>query len=308
MKRPLASGIIGYLLVAGFLSFTFPVESAAAGLGFRASVGENQEQTTKRTRRPTQRNNNAAQDIRTLKARVAALKVDNDSLKARVGRLERRLQIVNNVLPELQATLKSVATAKAAMDSSELAMVNQLSLILNKISLLEDKATYVDSTNFEILSQLVLLENKIVSLTSSFNDIMAARERSSAPETAQMSDEEFRGRYVEALTDYQNGQFREAGNKFASLLQSGSQHELADNSQYWLAECFYDLKNYRRAIGEFEKVYQFKDSDKKDDAQYKIALSYLNAGNREQAQKEFQRLLDEYPDSVLREKARRYLR
>ncbi len=307
MKQPLASRIVGYILVASLLALTLPVESMAAAPAHETAGSDKQEQTRKRSSRSKQQNN-SAKDIRTLKARAAALQVENDSLKARVGRLERRLMIVNNVLPELQATLKSTAAAKAAMDSSELAMVNQLSLILNKISLLEDKAAYVDSTNFEILSQLVLLENKIVSLTGSFNDIMAAREPRDSRETAQMGDEEFRSRYVEALTDYQNGQFREASNKFASLLQSGSQHALADNSQYWLAECFYDLKNYRRAIAEFEKVYQFKGSDKKDDAQYKIALSYLNAGDRDQARKEFQRLLDEHPDSDLREKARRYLR
>lgn len=307
MKQPLASSIVGYMLVASLLALTLPVESMAAAPAPETTGSDKHEQTRKRSSRSKQQNN-SAKDIRTLKARAAALQVENDSLKARVGRLERRLMIVNNVLPELQATLKSTAAAKAAMDSSELAMVNQLSLILNKISLLEDKATYVDSTNFEILSQLVLLENKIVSLTGSFNDIMAAREPRDSRETAQIGDEEFRSRYVEALTDYQNGQFREAGNKFASLLQSGSQHALADNSQYWLAECFYDLKNYRRAIAEFEKVYQFKGSDKKDDAQYKIALSYLNAGDRDQARKEFQRLLDEHPDSDLREKARRYLR
>ena len=307
MKRLMASNIIGYMLVASLLALTLPVEFITAAIANNITGNAGQTQTRKRSTRAKSKNN-SAQDIRTLKARAAALQVENDSLKARVGRLERRLMIVNNVLPELQAVLKSTAAAKVAMDSSELAMVNQLSLILNKISLLEDKATYVDSTNFEILSQLVLLENKIVSLTGSFNDIMAAREPRSSRETTKMGDEEFRSRYVEALTEYQNGQFREASNKFASLLQSDSQHELADNSQYWLAECFYDLKNYRRAIAEFEKVYQFKGSDKKDDAQYKIALSYLNAGDREQARKEFQRLLDEHPDSNLREKARRYLR
>ena len=84
-----------------------------------------------------------------------------------------------------------------------------------------------------------------------------------------------------ALLAYQTGQYRAAGNQFASLTRNGPEHDLADNSQYWLAECFYDLKNYRRAIAEFEKVYIYSSSDKKDDAQYKIALSYYNAGNQD---------------------------
>ncbi len=308
MKSLLASGPIGILLVILLTMVTSPeIIPARVFDGPEAGAGD-QEKTSRRSRRSKSTTNNSSQDVRTLKARVASLQAQSDSLKGRVQSLEQRLRVVNSVLPELQATLKSAVAAKAALDSSELAMINQLSLILNKINMLEDKAIYVDSTNFEILSQLVLLENKIVSLTGSFNDIMAAREPSGGVASSQLSDEQFRQRYVSALTTYQNGQFREAGNQFASLVRNGSEHELADNSQYWLAECFYDLKNYRRAIAEFEKVYLYAGSDKKDDAQYKIALSYYNAGNQDQARKEFQRLLDEFPDSDLREKSRRYLR
>ncbi len=308
MKRLLVSGPIGILLVTLLAMVTSPEIIPARVIDTPVAGAGDQEKTSRSSRRKKPTINTLSQDVRTLKARVASIQALNDSLKNRVRSLEQRLQVVNSVLPELQATLKSAVAAKAALDSSELAMINQLSLILNKISLLEDKAIYVDSTNFEILSQLVLLENKIVSLTGSFNDIMAAREPSGSAAASQLGDEEFRRRYVSALTAYQNGQFREAGNQFAGLIRNGSAHELADNSQYWLAECFYDLKNYRRAIAEFEKVYLYADSDKKDDAQYKIALSYYNAGNQEQARKEFQRLLDEFPDSDLREKARRYLR
>ena len=306
MKRLLASGPIGILLVTLSAMAISPEIIPARSSDALAAAAGDQERSNRRTRRSNAANN--SQDVRTLKARVAALQAQSDSLQARVRSLEQRLQVVNSVLPELQATLRSAVAAKVALDSSELAMINQLSLILNKISMLEDKAIYVDSTNFEILSQLVLLENKIVSLTGSFNDIMAAREPSGRTAASQLGDEEFRKRYVSALTAYQNGQFREAGNQFASLIRNGPEHDLADNSQYWLAECFYDLKNYRRAIAEFEKVYIYAGSDKKDDAQYKIALSYYNAGNQDQARKEFQRLLDDFPDSDLREKSRRYLR
>ncbi|MQY63401.1 MAG: hypothetical protein GH143_03730, partial [Calditrichaeota bacterium] len=67
------------------------------------------------------------------------LKRDSDSLRARVIMLERNLRNVTGVVPELRASLESAVKAKAAMDSSELTLVNQLSLIMNKIRLLEEK-------------------------------------------------------------------------------------------------------------------------------------------------------------------------
>jgi|GEM_PF-144618 len=261
--------------------------------------------------RPTQRtrttSSSVSQEIRRINGRLAALKRENDSLRVRVIALERNLRAATGIVPELKASLESAVKAKAAMDSSELTLISQLSLIMNKIRLLEDKAAYIDSTNFEILSQLVLLENKIVSLTSSFNDIMAARQAESQPPSTALTDEEFRRRYIEALTAYQNGQYREAVDRFTELLSGGSQHELVDNAQYWTAECFYAVKNFKRAITEFERVFNYPTSDKGDDARYKIALSYWNVGSHDRARIEFRKLLNEYPDTDLGDKARRFL-
>jgi TolA-binding protein len=271
-----------------------------------SSDPEGFEQTQQRPTRSRSSQSNVSQELRRINGRLAALKSENDSLRARITRLEGGIRDITAVVPELRASLESAVKAKTSMDSSELALVNQLSLMMNKIRLLEDKASYIDSTNFEILSQLVLIENKIVSLTSSFNDIMAARQTEASPPATSLTDEDFRRRYVEALTAYQNGQYDQAGDQFMELMKSGDQHELTDNSQYWLAECFYARKNFKRAISEFERIFNYA-SDKGDDARYKIALCYWNVGSHDRARIEFQKLLDDYPNSDLVEKARRYL-
>lgn len=309
MKRRLIPNLALFLLLTFMSSTAFmPRWGIAAVEGSNRENSAGNEQTQQK---PTQRTQTArttvSQELRRINGRLAALKSENDSLRARVAALERNIRNITGVLPQLRASLESAVKAKAAMDSSELVLVNQLSMIMNKIRLLEDKAAYIDSTNFEILSQLVLIENKIVSLTSSFNDIMAARQTESSPPSAALTDEEFRRRYIEALTTYQNGQYREAIDKFSELVSDGAHHELADNSQYWLAECYYAMKNFKRAITEFERVFNYSDSDKGDDARYKIALSYWNVGSHDRARIEFQKLLDEYPGSDLGDKARRYI-
>ena len=214
----------------------------------------------------------------------------------------------NELLPATRAALESIVSAKAALDSSELAMVNNLSVVLNKIRLLEEKAAYIDSTNFEILSQLVLIENKIVSLTASFIEISAVRATGSTPgEATRITDAEYQKRYIDALASYQNGQYDQAIRRFSDLVSVNPGHNLADNAQYWIGESYYATKNFRRAIGEFEKVLVYSNSNKDDDAQYKLALCYWNVGNHEKARTEFQRLLDRFQNSEFAPKARRFI-
>ena len=85
-------------------------------------------------------------------------------------------------------------------------------------------------------------------------------------------------------------------------------HDLADNAQYWLGECYYSKKEYLDAIKEFEKVFTFPNTNKGSDAQYKIALSYKNLGLIDKARAEFQRLVDYHPGSKYYPKAKEALK
>lgn len=305
MIRPTA---IGWIAVAILCAAT-PDWSSGASVSDAAAEAASLQDRNTRSRSNNQRSrNSSAQELRRLNGRIASVQAQNDSLQVRVAELEKALQSFAEVVPELRKALGETLNSKAVMDSAELALVNQLTLVLNKTSLLEDKAAYIDSTNFEILSQLVLVENKIVSLTNSFNDIMAARTPGQSRASAsKISDEEFRSQYIKSLTKYQNGQYREAREQFAALINGNKEHELADNAQYWLAECFYAAGNYKRAISEFEKVFSYRGTDKADHAQFKIGVSFWNAGEYASAKTAMEKLLAEYPDTRLSDEARRYL-
>ena len=67
------------------------------------------------------------------------------------------------------------------------------------------------------------------------------------------------------------------------------------------------MGRYREAIMAFEKVFTFKFSNKNDYAQFKIGQCYYQLGDKQRARREFQELLDNYPDSELVPRAREYL-
>lgn len=230
-------------------------------------------------------------------------------LNQRLDALESRInELTTSVIPEMEKTLDTMVKSKAQSDSATIMVINRINTLQNKIKILEDKMAYADSTNLAVLEQLMMIENKIVTLTRSFNELYGLRTGQGPPRGAAVPPDQYRNDYVQALNRYQNGDFEQAIDNFSRLIQADPTHELADNSQYWLGECYYSLRNYKRAISEFEKVLHFSDDDKWDDAQLKLGLSYKSIGNPERAREEFQKLLDHFPGSEYAEKARQYLR
>ena len=224
----------------------------------------------------------------------------------RINELETKLNIL---LPELQRTLKATVEAKEQTDSVSILIINRINTIHNKIRLLEDKAAYSDSTNFEVLAQLVMIENKIVTLANSFTELYNVRnDQTPASPSSKISPNEYKRLYIESLSHFQNGMYSQSIKGFSKLVISDPQNNLADNSQYWLAECYYSQKNYKRAIIEFEKVFTFAGTDKDDDAQLKLGLAFQSMGNLVKAREEFQRLMDYFPGSEFYDRSKEALK
>jgi len=117
----------------------------------------------------------------------------------------------------------------------------------------------------------------------------------------------FDSKYDTALNTFNSGKYSVALRNFEELLNKEPGNQLADNCQYWIGECFMAMKDYTRAVLEYEKVFGFDDRENADDAQFKIGLSFLESGNRKMAKHEFDSLLDFYADSELVREARNHL-
>ena len=208
--------------------------------------------------------------------------------------------VLNN---ELKTTLEKLNT-----DSIEQDYLNILHKVQKKIQILEDRTFYTDSLYFEIVSEIVMVENKISSLILSFTEIDDLSVNKTTKVIPKISDEEYTAKYIESLSHYQNTEWDLSLNGFNYLIQVDSNHDLADNCQYWIGEVYYALNDYRRSIKEFEKVSSFPGTNKSDDAQFKMGLCYMNIGQIDRARQEFNHLLDVYPNSEYYKRAQDYLR
>jgi len=103
--------------------------------------------------------------------------------------------------------------------------------------------------------------------------------------------------YKKALDQYYQRHYQQAIEGFQGVLSLAPRGKLAPNAQYWIGECYYGLKKYRKSLTEFQRVLAFGESYKADDAQIKIGYCYLKLGKSKEAEGAFQNLLQSYPKS-----------
>jgi len=82
--------------------------------------------------------------------------------------------------------------------------------------------------------------------------------------------------YRQALETLRAGNPRGALEDFRRFLDGNPRHDYADNAQYWIGECLYDLHDYRAAEPEFRKVIErYPDGNKVPDAMLKLGFTLL---------------------------------
>lgn len=102
--------------------------------------------------------------------------------------------------------------------------------------------------------------------------------------------------YSQALADCRSGHYDQAIEVFQQILRYSQPHQLMDNAQYWLGECYYAQKKYDRALEEYQKIKRlFPQANKVFDAELKIAYSYYNLDRIEEARQQLQQLSKDWP-------------
>jgi tol-pal system protein YbgF len=102
--------------------------------------------------------------------------------------------------------------------------------------------------------------------------------------------------YRKAYETLRVGNHTEAEQLFREFLRNFPSSDLADNSQYWLGECFYDRKEFAQAVREFRRVIErYPSGNKVPDALLKVGFSYLALGSADAGKQTLRQLQRSYP-------------
>jgi tol-pal system protein YbgF len=104
--------------------------------------------------------------------------------------------------------------------------------------------------------------------------------------------------YRSALASFTEEDYPASILGFEEFVANYPEHDLADNAQYWIGECYYAQKNFDQAVVEFGKVgAHFSSGNKAPAALLKKGLALKEAGKGPEAATVLRQVVSLYPAS-----------
>ena len=114
-----------------------------------------------------------------------------------------------------------------------------------------------------------------------------------------VSSVDCRSLWDNAFKDMYRAQYDLAISGFMDYLKYCPGTDLADNSQYWIAESYYEMNQHEQAITEYRKLLdKYPDSEKRASAFFKLGRTYEKLADTAKALEYFLILKNEFPGSV----------
>ena len=217
--------------------------------------------------------------------------------------LQDKIDSNTNQITVLSDSLSLDNQLEVSSISSDQDIINSLIRIQSKLNIIEDKVFYSDSLYFNLLNDLVIIESQIEDLNQNIDNLTnlsSLNYNSDIIDKQESKDTiiDYKEYYDQAIELYMKKDYDISLKAFKNLVKNDNKDALADNAQFWIGQIYYLQQKYNLAINEYEKVSSLGDGNKAADADYKIALSFINLGNNDLALKHFNYIIEEYPSNL----------
>jgi tol-pal system protein YbgF len=114
--------------------------------------------------------------------------------------------------------------------------------------------------------------------------------------------------YRKAYDLYSKGKIDDAQKEFKKFLETYPKSKYAENSHFWLGECYFSQKKYEDAILEFDEVIKkYPKGNKVPDALYRQGMAFLEMQDTTNAKLILKEVLRRFPQSDQASRARKKL-
>lgn len=246
-------------------------------------------------------------------------------LQEHVNRLQLAVNRLDQDLAATRKRLEEVSAASVKGFADQQLLINQLSQTLTSVrERIDDNSVRVSQLGQEftaIREGLRLLTDQINTLVQLLQPTLPEAQRpaaQAAPSTPAGSADA--GAPVEsapsaldpviipqsataifqsAYGDYLAGRYDSAIEGFRELIQQYPDSPDAAAAQFWVAQSFNLKKDCRSAVPEYRRfVENYRSADDRDEGLYMLGWCYNDIGQRADAQRTYEQLIAEYPDST----------
>ncbi len=214
------------------------------------------------------------------------------------------------ILEELQ----KLAGAVSALDRTLNLMSAETAAMSQKIKLIEDKVKAItknqadnnqDRESLELSLQFIKEElNELKNSIEKVNDRLLSMPAGTVPAGTDSTGDPNTGGtvqspesiYYTAYSDYIKKNYDLAVEGFQQFINLYPNNGLADNSLYWIGECYYSQKKYQDAVSTFNRLRtQYSDGDKVPDAILKEGFALIEMGNQTGGINALKELIQKFP-------------
>ncbi len=205
---------------------------------------------------------------------------------------------LNTTMGSLQKTMQDVqANSGARLDS----MATQVQGLSDNLDEVKARLGKLNQQLAEVQSTLQSLDAKVAGGTPAGGP-GGALQPSGPPPSADVL-------YSNGLRDLTGGKYDLARQEFQDYLKYYPQTDLASNAQFYLGEILFAQKQYKEAVGEYDKVIEnYPRSFKLAPARLKKAMTLLELGQKASAIRELREVIRRYPGTEEERRARAKLR
>lgn len=244
-----------------------------------------------------------------MKTDINTLKSDSYDVKKDISELNKALSAINKDIEELKQRIEKISKedSLSAIKESQSSLFTQVGDLLRETQALrgkhdEDKHS-IDRSLKEASNEVGLLKARLSEIDKALNAykerltvIEEKQKKTEKPLIAEPPDEE--KLYKEALGIFNEKKYNEARERFSSFLKSFPNHRLSGNAQFWLAETYYNQKDFENAILSYEELLKkYTDNPKIPTAMLKQAMAFIEIGDKRAGAGRLKDLIEKYPNS-----------
>jgi tol-pal system protein YbgF len=230
-----------------------------------------------------------------LQAQVQALQ---DQMAQMKQSFDERMGVMRNLVEQTTDSVNKMNGSLSTLDKS----VRQQS---------GDSGTKVEqvSTQVQALQDSVdELKGRLAKVSKQLEDMQAAQQNLNAPpagapgtalQQPQAQAPPADVLYNNGLRDYNAAKYDLAQQEFADYIKFYSNTDLAGNAQFYLADMQFRQGNYEQAVKDYDRVIeQYPGGNKAAAAQLKKGFALIELGQRDAGTKELRSLIGRYPRSI----------
>lgn len=222
---------------------------------------------------------------------------------SKVSDLEAAVAALNNRLDQVEQREENL---KIDIEAQNQDLVMDLKKsqadIRTDINALRQELSQLEEIVKELSQRLSSMEAKMTTLPQDGNTpvttIASADQAPAAAEAGSAKQRSANDAYDLGVKFYKDGQFDAARPQFEAFLKANPNAAGAEDAQFKIAECYFQQRDFKRAIIEYDQFRQkYPKSKKMPAALFKMGLSFEKLGKKDVAATTYKDLITLYPKS-----------